>query len=70
MAFRNLIKTSKFIGGRKLTTLILWEANESLIPIDREERVKVILSGLEGTKKFQDPDFVIINLINGNRHLI
>jgi len=34
-----------------MTTLILWKANDSLMPIDREERVKLIMSMLEGVKK-------------------
>ena len=36
------------------TTLILWEANDSLMPIDREERRKLIMSMLEGVKKSVD----------------
>ena len=34
-----------------MTTLILWETNESLMPTDQEERVKLIMSMLEGVKK-------------------
>lgn len=33
-----------------MTTLILWEANESLMPTDQEERVALIMSMLEGVK--------------------
>ena len=36
------------------TSLILWEANDSLMPIDREERRKLIMSMLEGVKKSVD----------------
>ena len=34
-----------------MTTLILWEANEYSMPIDQEERVKLIMFMLESVKK-------------------
>jgi len=37
-----------------MTTLILWEANDSSMPIDREERRKLIMSMLESVKKSLD----------------
>ena len=33
-----------------MATLILWEANQSLMPIDKKERGKLILSMLESVK--------------------
>jgi hypothetical protein len=45
------IKISKFIGGVKMMTLILWEANMSLFPSDPEERKKVIMSMAEEVKR-------------------
>ena len=33
-----------------MTTLIIWESNDSLMPADQEERGKFIMSLLEGVK--------------------
>ena len=37
-----------------MMSLLLWEANESLMPKDREERIKLVMSLTEQTKKSLD----------------
>jgi len=53
-----------------MTTLILWEANDSLMPIDREERRKLIMSMLENVKKSVDSGEMKMWGVSGNADLI
>jgi hypothetical protein len=39
------------MGGMKMMTLLLWETNDSLMPSDKEERGKLIMTMLEKVKK-------------------
>ena len=46
-----ILITTKTIGGVKMISLILWKAENTLFPLNPEERRTLIMSMAEGVKK-------------------